>query len=98
MRADNAVTNAETESCAFPHFLCGEKGIKDAIWMRDARSVITEYNFQASVAMRSFYFDFPLAPGLMHCVVSVVQYIQKCLLQLVWIANDHRQIIAIVFN
>src|SRR5580704_8956478 len=83
MCANNAITNAEAEPCAFAYFLSGEKGIEDAIGMRNARPVIAEYNFQAPVVMRCCDFNFSLAPRLIHRVVSVVQYIQKSLLQLV---------------
>src|ERR1019366_1350573 len=82
MRANNAVADAQPQACPLAHFLRREKGIEDALGMRNPRAVVSERDFHVPLAMRRRNLHLSGTPHFLNRVVGVVQDIKKHLLEL----------------
>src|SRR5579871_1632846 len=87
----DAVANAEAQARPFSNFLGGEKWIENLFRLGDSVSVVAERYFDGVPGLGRENLDPRRAPYVMHRVVSVVQNIEKNLLQLVRIPHDIRQ-------
>ena len=88
MLAHDAITDAQAQPGSLPHFLGGKKRIKDALRMLDAFAVIAEKDLNPAAILNGFDLNQAGSPGGLHGVISVVQDIEKHLLQLMRIANQ----------
>src|SRR5215475_6969820 len=76
----DAITNAEPEAGSFTNFLGGEKWIENFVGMANAGTVVGEGNFDGLARLGSHDLDTRRAADGLHCVVSVVQDVEKDLL------------------
>src|SRR5262245_810339 len=86
--AHDAVTDAQPQAGPLPDFLGGEKRIENALGVLDAFAIVAELRFQPASLLRGFNLDQAAAPRGPNRIVSVVEDVEKDLLQLVRIADE----------
>src|SRR5947209_4902908 len=84
--ANDAIADAESQSCSLADFFGGEKRIEDSLGIGDAAAVIAEGNLDSAIAQLGGDLDAAAATRIAHRVISVVQDVEADLLQLVRIA------------
>src|ERR1039458_2981488 len=88
MFADNAVADAQAQARALADILGSKERIKNGSWIGDAGAVIAKGNLDECVGARAHDLNASGASGFTDSVVSVIQDIEKHLLQLVRISDD----------
>ena len=94
----DAVADTEAEAGSLANLFGSEEGIEDAIRMRDAVAIVAERNFDGVAGFSSRNFDTSGAADLVYCVVSIIQDVQKNLLQLMSVTVDVRESLVKVFD
>src|SRR6266404_2029850 len=93
MGAHDAVANTQAKPGAFAGLLGGVKGVEDSLRIGDSGSVIRNGHFNRIAAQARPDGNAPTMPGLLYRVISIIQNVQKNLLQLLRIAKGRRQIL-----
>src|SRR4029077_11892182 len=87
MLFDNAVTNTQPQASALSHALRGVKGIENAVRFLDARARVLKLGNNVSVVRVDPDLERSAAAQLQHRVDTIVDDVQKHLLQLVRISR-----------
>src|SRR5205807_4313351 len=98
MLAHNPITNAEPQASSLPHFLGSKKRIKDALWETDAFAVIGKCNFRPIAGHPGLDLNPACASGIAHRIISIIQNIEKYLLDLMRVGYQFRQAFIELFN
>src|SRR5262245_60157240 len=96
--AHNPVTDAQAEPGALAGLFRSVEGVEDALDVADAGSVVANGHFHPAFAMPRLQVNLAAAPGLFRGVISVVQQVEKDLLQLLGIAHDRRQVFVVILH
>src|SRR5271166_1231213 len=88
MLLHDAVADAEAEAGSLANLFGGEEGIEDTIGMGDAVAIVAEGYFDGVAGLGGHDFDAGRTANFVNRVISIVQDVQKNLLQLVGVA-DH---------
>src|SRR5262249_39900870 len=91
--ANNSIANAQPQPGALADFFGGKEWIEDPLGVLDALSVVAEKDFEPVAVLQSLNLNHTRTSGRAHRVVSVVQNVEKHLLQLVGIGDQLRQAI-----
>src|SRR5215467_14433274 len=94
----NPVTNAQAEPRAFAGLFGGVEGIKNALHVGYAGSIVADGHLDIALATPRLQVNFAAAPRLFCGVIGVVQQVKKDLLQLLGVAHDCRQVFVVVFD
>ena len=84
----DSIADAQTEAGSLSHLFGGEEGIENFIGMGNPVTVVAERNFDGISGLRAHDLDAGWAANFVHGIVSVVQDIEKNLLQLMRVADD----------
>src|SRR5258707_13065069 len=88
MFADDSVTDTEPQAGSLPYFLGGEKWIKNAIRIGNARTVISERDFHQRPIAGAHDLDAWRPARFADRVMCVIENVEENLLQLLGVA-DH---------
>src|SRR5208337_481460 len=91
MFVDNAIANAEAQTSTLADVFGGEERIENTFGIGDAYAVIAKRNFRKCVGAGAYDLNAGGPRGFADSVVSVVQDVEKYLLQLVGISDDQGQ-------
>src|ERR1700758_2178703 len=83
----DAVADAEAETGSLPDFLGGEEGVEDFVGVDDAVAVVDEGNFDGIAGTSRGDLDASGASDFVNRIVSVIQNVEKDLLQLVGVSH-----------
>src|ERR1700730_7040406 len=88
---DNAVANAQPQTCPFAGMFGGVKRIENALRIDDASTVVGDVHFDGVMVMTGSNGDPPALAGFLDRIVGVIQNIQKNLLQLLRVSQRRGQ-------
>src|SRR5467141_2660508 len=91
MFADNAIANTQAQTGTLANVLGGKERIKNTFGIGDAHAVIAKRNLDERAAAGAPDLNAGGPPGFADSVVSIVQYVEKHLLELVGISDDRGQ-------
>ncbi len=88
MFADNAIANTQAQTGTLANVLGGKERIKNTFGIGDAHAVIAKRNLDERAGAGAPDLNAGGPPGFANSVVSIVQYVEKHLLELVGISYD----------
>src|SRR5215472_11545188 len=92
VRLNDSVTDAQTQAGSLSDGLRREKRIENAVWVRNAGTVVPEMNLGVLRGRSRLDFDPAGTPGLLDGVEGIVENVKKHLLELMRIGNDEGRI------
>ena len=98
MFADDTIANTQAQTSALANVFGGKERIKDFFGINDADTVIAKRNFDECAVAGAPNLNASGPPGVADGVVSIVQDVEKHLLELVGISDDRGQGLVEMFD